>query len=993
MKALLQLVDRVRPRLPTASLRTYLLVVILLAVAPIAIYTSYRIFAEANDRHAQMLDNLQRSAASLSQNVERELASTVAALNIVSNRDSLQHGDLAAFESALARHQLRPSWRAVFLTDLRGDVLFDTSVPDARRLYSTADTLDYAQMIAQPAMMVSNIVANRFPGQFTTAIAVPVAIDGALRYVLGVWIDVPVWQDVIAKAAVPARGFATMVDRDYRVIARTIDPARSTGLRATSPSIRLIAGHSAGVERTQMLEGTDSYVGWETVPTSGWTTVVGMPASERDAQIRGLIQAALVITLGCLALGGGLAVLVARHLTVPLSRLSGELATPTEHIAVREIARLRDALRDAHERDALARERLERKADEFQTLFDSSPIGLAFAQDPQCRSVIHNAAMDRLVGTANALMGREVQVRRLGHRLETNQLPLQRAAASGESVPPVELDIVVGDRLGHIVAQAVGLRESDGRPRGAIAAVFDITERRQAELRLTKADRQLVESQRLIDLAQDAGHVGFLHYRYAAGLLTWSPGQARLFGLDHASSDMPLHNWLRLIRRDDRAHARKALRRSLAAGEETHTIEFRVDAPDGTLRWLSSRLVTHYDARRRPLETVGVTIDMTTQKLAERERTRMAERERSARLEAEAANRVKDEFLAMLSHELRNPLGAISSAVEVLKRLEPTTGVGAQARDIIARQTSHLAQLVGDLLDVARVTSGKILLSRHKQDLANLAQRLTCALQLTGMAQAHDLQLDLHEVWVDADATRIEQIISNLLCNAVKHVPPGGRIRLEVRPDGEEALLAVYDNGPGIPPKLLPRVFDLFVQGERTVDRRIGGLGIGLTLARRLVELHGGSINAVSSPREGTTFTVRLPAVRAPRAARDAVQPKLPPRRRIVLVEDNEDALDALQAVLEIDGHTVWAASDGVSGLASILEVRPDVALVDIGLPGLTGLEVATQSRAAGYAGRMIALSGYGQDSDIRKSQMAGFDDHLVKPVDSDGLRRVLMNI
>ncbi|MFP5405741.1 MAG: PAS domain-containing protein, partial [Gammaproteobacteria bacterium] len=677
MKALLEFVAGLRPRLPTASLRTYLLIVILLAVAPIALYTSYRISVEANDRHAQMLDTLRRSAASLSQNVERELASSVDALNIVSSRITLQSGDLAQFEKTLTRRQLRPSWRSVFLTDLNGTVLFDTSEPGARRGYSIAGTLDYTKMAARPAMMVSNIVADRFAGHFTTAIAVPVIIDDVPRYVLGVWIDLPVWQDVIEKAATPARGFAGMVDRDYRVIARTISPESSIGLRATNSSVHAIGGRGAGVERMQVLEGTDSYVGWETVPTSGWTTVVGIPASARDAQIRDLIQAALIVTLGCLALGGGLAVLMARHLTLPLARLSGDTPMIGAHIPVREIAGLRDALREAHLRDAQARARLQRKADEFQTLFDSSPIGLAFAQDPECRSVIHNPAMTALVGTAEALKGGQVQVHRLGHPLAPSQLPLQRAAASGENVAPIELEIIAGDRVHHIVGQAVALREPDGRPRGAIAAVFDVTERRQAELRLTRADRQLVESQRLIDLAQDAGHVGFFHYRYASGLLTWTPGQARLFGVDNATSgDMVLDDWLRLIRRDDRAHAQKTLRRSLAAGEGTHTLEFRVDAPDGSLRWLSSRLVTHYDARQRPLETVGVTVDMTTQKLAERERAKMAERERAARLEAEAANRAKDEFLAMLSHELRNPLGAISSAAEVLKRLDPGTGVG-----------------------------------------------------------------------------------------------------------------------------------------------------------------------------------------------------------------------------------------------------------------------------------------------------------------------------
>ena len=217
----------------------------------------------------------------------------------------------------------------------------------------------------------------------------------------------------------------------------------------------------------------------------------------------------------------------------------------------------------------------------------------------------------------------------------------------------------------------------------------------------------------------------------------------------------------------------------------------------------------------------------------------------------------------MLGHELRNPLSAIASAVEVLNRVEAGSEVAASARQIAARQTRHLAHMMDDLLEVGRVISGKVLLTRRALDLSLLVQRVVSTLEVTGDAQRHVLQIDLQPVWIDADATRIEQVFSNLLTNALKYTPAGGLIKVAVQSDGASAVLQVSDNGPGIPPTLLPRVFDLFVQGERSLDRRTGGLGIGLTLARRLVELHGGTIEADSSPR-GSTFKVRLPAIEAP---------------------------------------------------------------------------------------------------------------------------------
>ncbi len=380
----------------------------------------------------------------------------------------------------------------------------------------------------------------------------------------------------------------------------------------------------------------------------------------------------------------------------------------------------------------------------------------------------------------------------------------------------------------------------------------------------------------------------------------------------------------------------------------------------------------------------------------ETELLRRKEREealRIARQQAEAASRAKDEFLAMLGHELRNPLSAIGSAVAVLERLRVDDLRGTRATQIIARQTQHLARLMDDLLDVGRVVTGKIILEPRAMDLLAAARRAVATLRAAGVTERHDVSVDGHPVWVTGDPTRLEQVVTNLVSNALKFTPAGGTIRVWVGVEGGEALLRVSDSGVGMSPELLPRIFDLFVQGDQPPERASGGLGIGLTLVRQLVELHGGRVEARSAGAgQGSVFTIRLPVARTTASdGADARQAGVAPCR-ILLVEDNADARDMLLALLTLDRHEVVTAADGPAGVDAALRLRPDVALVDIGLPGLNGYEVARRIRAteSGRAIKLIALTGYGQSEDMRQAREAGFDLHLVKPVEPGRLDEAL---
>ncbi len=375
------------------------------------------------------------------------------------------------------------------------------------------------------------------------------------------------------------------------------------------------------------------------------------------------------------------------------------------------------------------------------------------------------------------------------------------------------------------------------------------------------------------------------------------------------------------------------------------------------------------------------------------------EGEQAARKEAEQASRAKDEFLAMLGHELRNPLNAIATAVGVLHHVDPKGDHGVRSREIIDRQIVSLRELVDDLLDVARVTSGKIVLNTKPVDLAKVARRTVMMMSASGKLGRHRLQADYLEAWVAGDETRLEQTLTNLVENAAKYTPEGGSILVRVRAQASDAVLEVEDTGMGIARDLLPRVFDLFTQGERTIDRAQGGLGLGLALVHRLVELHGGSITAESAGSgKGARFTVRLPLLEAPKETRGVEEPAKSAHGRglrIVVVEDNEDGRETLSMLLRIGGHEVHEADSGPSGVDRITGTRPDVAIVDIGLPGFDGYEVARRARAADATRsvRLVALTGYGQDEDRRHARAAGFDWFLVKPADMEALNDILEHV
>ena len=462
----------------------------------------------------------------------------------------------------------------------------------------------------------------------------------------------------------------------------------------------------------------------------------------------------------------------------------------------------------------------------------------------------------------------------------------------------------------------------------------------------------------------------------------------RLVVLDIKLPDMTGLDVCQLIKADPKTHSVKVLHTSAVFVATEFKVRSLECGADGYL--------SHPFEQEELIATVRSLLRLTE---VEQELRDQAE-------ELKAANRRTNEFLAMLAHELRNPLAAIVTSLPLLERCAPTDSVEKTARELIRRQTSHLRRLVDDLLDAARVTQGKIELHWEPVDLNELARRIAANLQQTKLgprSQALRVALPNAQLTVRGDPMRLEQVLTNLLDNASKYSNSGDVIdfglALGRSPAGTaEARISVRDRGIGIDANTLPTIFDLFSQADVPLARSRGGLGIGLTLVRTLVELHGGKVNARSEGRgRGSEFEITLPLLAEesrsiPAGGFHQIDKPASSSRRVLIVEDNQDAQDALKCLLELWGHEAIVASDGASGIQSALAQRPDVALVDLGLPTVDGYEVARQIRAAlgDSAPLMIALTGYGAPEQRAQALSAGFDLHIVKPIDPDRLATLL---
>jgi signal transduction histidine kinase/CheY-like chemotaxis protein len=512
---------------------------------------------------------------------------------------------------------------------------------------------------------------------------------------------------------------------------------------------------------------------------------------------------------------------------------------------------------------------------------------------------------------------------------------------------------------------------------GAIACISHTTKDVTEQIR---SERALRESENRFRALTTAGQVV---YRMNADWTELRELDGRGFLKD---TERPRSFWLEdYIPADEQARVHAAVLEAIHTGA-VYELEHRVRRIDGSDGWALSRAVPIHDAQGRVVEWIGAASDISERKAAEKK--------------LRESDRRKDEFLAMLAHELRNPIAPISAAAALLQRVELDEALVRRTSQVIARQVGHMTALIDDLLDVSRVTRGLVELERVPLDLREVLQDAVEQVSPLIHARRHDLVLELppQATPVLGDKKRLVQVVANLLNNAAKYTPEGGRLAVRAGAQGGRACIEVSDNGIGMAPELTGRVFELFAQAERSADRSLGGLGLGLALVKSLVELHGGTVGCESAGLgQGSRFFACLPCLAGNAAPQDAREnapaaAQEPAPLRVLVVDDNVDAAVMLAMLLEVAGHEVMVEHDARAALARAHAARPRVCLLDIGLPEMDGKELARRLRAdaATRDAMLVAVTGYGQDSDREQIMAAGFDHHLVKPVDMERLEAIL---
>ena len=551
-----------------------------------------------------------------------------------------------------------------------------------------------------------------------------------------------------------------------------------------------------------------------------------------------------------------------------------------------------------------------------------------------------------------------------------------------------------GERVEHL--ETVRVRK-DGRPVNVSLTVSPVHDRHGLIIGASKTARDITtrkeweanraRSEEALKFAMSAGRMGAWTRNLSKDDVWWSPELAVLFGFGPDDVNYSRDRLFSLVKPEDRVRLTSTIEAALARHED-YQIEFQFrHARTGEWRWMEARGRAEYDATGRPTMLYGLGIDIT-------DRMRAVEALREA-------DRRKDEFLATLAHELRNPLAPIASGLHILRTAGDNPQVATTAREIMERQVTQMVRLVDDLLDVARITTGKVELRCEPLDLADAVKDAveTSRPLLEKNGQPLTVSLPDTPVHANADRTRLAQVFANLLNNSAKFSDRGQPISIALAREGDNAVVRVRDAGVGIAPDALPKIFDMFGQAEGDASRKSGGLGIGLSLVKRIAEIHGGSVSAHSAGiGHGSEFVVRIPAsaVQRPAAQHDQPAMSVPvSKRRILVVDDNTDAAESLAALLSINGHETRLAHDGLQAVEEARAFKPDVVFLDIGMPALDGHETARRIRQEPWGKNMVlvALTGWGQSEDRRRSQEAGFNHHLVKPADPTVVAKLISSL
>lgn len=643
------------------------------------------------------------------------------------------------------------------------------------------------------------------------------------------------------------------------------------------------------------------------------------------------------------------------------------------------------------------------KAEELETIMETVPAAVWIAHDPQCHSMsVNRAAYEMMrmppgsIMTATPASGEypfRFKIQKNGQNIPVNELAMQQAGITGKEVE-AEFEFVFNENdVRHIYGKAAPLRDTDGNVRGVIGAFLDVTERQQLMSQIQQSElmfRTLANTMpQMFWITEPDGYHEYFNQRWY-DYTGKTPQQAQGEG------------WLNILHPDDLQSTITRWQDSLETGKDYET-ELRLRRADGEYCWHLGRAIPLMSQDGEIIKWFGSCTNIHDQKLAVEERAQAWERERAARIELEQASRMKDDFLAIVSHELRSPLNPILGWAKLLKNRKLDAVKTNAALDVIERNAKLQARLIDDLLDVSRILRGKLSLNVCTVDLVTTIEAALETVRLTAESKSIYIETKLTSTTckVEGDPNRLQQIVWNLLTNAVKFTPEGGKVAISLERVGSVAQIEVSDTGKGISPDFLPYVFERFRQADEVTTRKFGGLGLGLAIVRHLVELHGGSIQ-VTSPGEGlgATFTVKLPLIVTSQVDEEHSVTDVTPNLqglRMVVVDDDADTLQLISFILEQYGVEVKAVSSAREALLAIAQTKPDVLLSDIGMPDIDGymlikqvrdMEVATDTKLPA-----IALTAFAGETNFQKIITAGFQRHLTKPVEPAELATVIASL
>ncbi|HWO42507.1 MAG TPA: PAS domain S-box protein [Candidatus Eisenbacteria bacterium] len=916
--------------------------------------------------------------------VDTELKRSVAALESLAVSRELDVDDLRGFHAEARRVlESQPDWLTIILASPKGEPLVNARYPVGTALPPIMDPASFDKLVRTKTPQIGDLAQGAVDKLYGFPVRVPVLRNGTVHYVLTAVVKPDPISALLSPQRLPPNWVAAILDNSQRIVARTVDPAGTVGQTASESLRAALARAPEGWFHGSTVEGWEVYTPYHRSSFSGWTVAMGIPAAIFESATRETIWS---MTAGILAAGliaFALALALSRRISEPIVALAaaakaiggGEPArVPLGH-HVEEVADLSRAIEEAA---AAVRTREEAQGQLAAIVEASTDAMISFSLEGAI--LTWNQAAARLFGySAEEIQGKRVSLIVPEDRSEESA-DLRARVSRGESIAGFEtVRLKKRGTLFDVAISMSPIRSPDGRVTGIAEIVRDISQRKRAYEALRDSESRFSALAELVPQlvwsAAPEGAVDYLNHRWYE-YTGFNPEQSLGWG------------WLEAIHPQQRDPVRARWQEALRTHNPVET-ELRLRCADGHYEWFLMRAVPLRDAGGGVTKWFGTCTEIEKQKRA-----------------AEAlqeADRRKDEFMAMLGHELRNPLGVVSTVTQLLHRKMSDVEDLVELREMIERQVRHMSRLIDDLLDVSRIARGRIQLNKQACNLTEVVNETVTDYRsgLEAQGLCVEVQLPEHALWVMGDRTRLAQVIGNVLHNAGKFTDAGGMITVRLGADGNDrfAVLTIADTGRGMDSETLAHAFDSFSQADHGIDRRSGGLGLGLALVKGLIELHGGEVRAFSEGLgRGTEIAIRLPLeALAGETSKQPVErapgPVCP--RRVLIVEDNPIAAASMRMFLAEAGHEVETADTGFAGLDAARRFRPEVVLCDIGLPGLDGYQLAAALRQEpGLKGvYLVAVTGYAQHEDQERARDAGFDLHLKKPVDLDQLERILAKL